>query len=105
MRRGGADNRRDVRLPVRLAATLRIYRGRFDVILADLSNHGAMVTGGGAMPVQGDEVVLACEGLEVVATVAWTVGANAGLALHRAIDAAAIIHDLRARARPEGDEP
>ena len=92
---GPSELRREPRLPVRVRAALLVYRNRYEVTIVDLSNNGAMVTGEGALPEKGDEVVLAQGTFEAVATVAWSIGANVGLTFHKGIDANVVARRLR----------
>lgn len=83
----GTEKRRYARVSVSLPAALLLYRQRLAVRLIDFSRGGAMgKVEDGVAPARGDEVVLALEKLEVVATVAWENDGSFGLAFHRPLE-------------------
>ena len=85
-----AEQRREPRQSISIAATLRHYRDSMEVQLLDLSSGGAMAATEHP-PGRGEEVLLIRGALQIVATVAWVRDRNFGLCFHRPVERRALL--------------
>lgn len=68
-----------------LAAAIEYAGGRIDVFVRNLSSAGAMIEARGALPAQGDSVILNRSDIRVPATVMWRVEGRCGLSFSRLV--------------------
>lgn len=83
----GQERRAEFRREAEADATVRGFRQPpMPATLRDISSGGAMLRVAGANFEVGDEVVLLCCKIEIVATIAWRKRGYFGLAFHRRLD-------------------
>jgi hypothetical protein len=83
----GHERRAEFRRNADADVAVRAYRmAPLPAILRDISTGGAMLKVDDARFDIGDEVVLTCRDIEIVATIAWRKKTFFGLAFHRHLD-------------------
>lgn len=74
----GAVDRRSERVRVVLVGMIECGNALLSVRIANLSAHGALVTGDG-LPGRDTDVIVRCKGLRIRSRVAWTQAPHAGI--------------------------